>query len=329
MSRFAWCSPLGILMLTACAEPPPSANVQGAFLSGRITTLAGEPVGDAEVWIEDSKDQQSRGHGTRTDDFGRFRMGPLEPVRSVTLWAESNALAREQREGIAIFPGMDHFIGDLQLAEGTICEGRVSDDQGRGLRDVTVRIVSLRHVLAHSVKSNGPSWNVSCDQDGRVQTPPLPPGSVTFVFSAPEKSRKHVYRTILPGVRRIDLDDIVLEDDLPISGHVVDETGRPIRGAALHADYDYENAVETGDTGSFVLRGCNKNAAKLTVTAPGYDDLVYSLKDERSDLRVTLKRAVEICGRVVDEETGEPVRFDNLLLCTVRRDKDGSLSLFG
>ena len=51
--------------------------------------------------------------------------------------------------------------------------------------------------------------------------------------------------------------------------------------------------------------------------------------DDGSNIRLTIEAAPEVCGEVVDAETGRPVPYDDLRMCTVIRDSEGKPSFYG
>jgi protocatechuate 3,4-dioxygenase beta subunit len=299
---------------------------------GRVVDLEGRPVAGAEVWAGDRDQVAAR---VRTDADGRFRLGLKSEERATVLWAEDQGrgLAREHLEDVRIFTGRETDLGDLALAPGGRLSGRVVDQEGRPVPGAEATIRSWHHVLGHTITPNGPNWTARGDEQGHVRTPALPAGRTELIVTAPGRARRSLDRLVAPGEAAVDLGDIRLDDERPVTGVVVDQDGRPVAGAKVVVDADYDHPATTGADGRFAVRDAAIDASWVHVDAPCYFDPAprpfHELKDQRTDLRMALQKAYTIEGSVVDAETGKPVDFQHAQLCIVRRDKDGTFSLSG
>jgi hypothetical protein len=301
-------------------------------VAGRLIDLEGRPVAGAEVWAGDRNQVATR---ARTGADGRFRLGPLSDERAVTIWAEheERGLAREHFEDVRIFAGRETDLGDVALVPGARLLGRVVDGRGRPVAEARATVLSRRHILGYTVTPNGPKWAVRGDDRGRFRTPALPVGKLELTVTAPGRARQYLDPLVEPGKTAIDLGEIRLEDERPVTGVVVDQDGRPVAGARVVVDADDEHAATTDDTGRFAVRGAAIDAGWMYIEAPGYFDPAlnpyHELKGRRADLRMVLQKAFTVEGSVVDADTDAPVEIDHVQLCTVERDEDNKITLAG
>lgn len=299
---------------------------------GRVIDLDGRPVAGAEIWTEARDQAEAR---VRSGADGRFRLGAVNDERAPTIWVEAPdlGLAREHFENIRIFKGRESDVGDLTLAPGARLSGRVVDAKNQPVASSTITIASRRHVMGYTITHNGPPWTVKGDNDGRFRLPTLPVGLAEFAIRAPGKALRHTSQRIEPGRPELDLGDVRLDDERPITGVVVDQDGRPLRGASVVVDAEYDHPGIADDKGNFAVRDAAIDAQWFLAEAHGYFDPTlapfHELKGKRTDLRIVLQEAFGIEGSVIDADTGAPVEFKRVQLCTVERDKDNTVSLLG
>ncbi|HZW30458.1 MAG TPA: carboxypeptidase-like regulatory domain-containing protein [Isosphaeraceae bacterium] len=308
-------------------DPPGGAPAATGAITGRVVDLKGRPIAGAEVWGLAFRDKVG---ATRADADGRFRLAPLKEDKAVTVWADAPSLARQRHEGVHVFAGRDHDIGQLVLLPGTRIRGRAVDAQGRPIAGVQIMVKDFRHTLGHTISSNQTEWTLAGDAEGHFTTTPLPVGRVEFVFAAPGKVRPFVMRDAEPGTTEADLGDITLADEVPIRGVVVDQDGQAAPGVEVIADYDYEGAVKTGKDGRFTVHGAGRDAKQLRLQSNDYfAPKPVDLGPDRTGLKLTVTKAYQIHGTALDAETGKPVPIDTVRLCRVERNPDGSYALVG
>lgn len=310
----------------APADDGPAPAPTGA-ITGQVVDRHGRPLAGAEVWAVQFRKTTAT---ARTDADGRFRLAELKDDKPVDVWAEAEGLARERRDGVRVIPGADRAIPPLNLLPGTRMTGRLVDAQGRPVAGVKVSLKDYRHVLGHTISNEQTEWSLTSDADGRFATPPLPAGSAAFVFAAPGKVRTQAGGKAEPGTPAVDLGEIVLADEVPLRGRVVDQQGRPAPGVGVIVDYDYHNTAKTDADGCFLVHGVGSDAKAIRLDSNAYfAPQPYEIGPDRDDLTLTVIKAYTIHGKAVDAETGEPVPLDTVRLCTVVREADGSYSLRG
>ena len=186
------------------------------------------------------------------------------------------------------------------------------DVEGRPVARARATILSQRFVLGHTVTQNGPKWTVQGDDQGRFQTPALPVGLVELTVTAPGKARRHRGPLVEAGQAAIDLGEVRLDDERPVTGVVVDQDGRPLAGATVVVDADYDHPATADAKGRFAVRDAAINAVWFLVEARGYFDPTlrrpHELKGQRTDLRIALQKAYTVGGSVIDAETGRRLK---------------------
>ena len=327
---------IGISLVVACASLTLEASGADApsptgAIVGRAVDVEGKPVAGAEVWgISRGAAAREEVGRTRTDADGRFRLAGLRVAKEVDLYFDAPGMARERREGIHVFEGRDHDIGPMALVAGTRIAGRTVDAKGRPVPKAKLAIEVYHRVLSHTIDSNQAKWAVVGDDEGRFETPSLPAGEAAVVFAAPGKVRTRIDRRTLPGTTAIELDDVKLEDEVPIRGVVVDKSGQPAPKVEVMADYDYDNNTTTDDQGRFTLGGLGQDAKEVRLTSNAYfAPKPFPIGLDRTNLRLEVIKAFEIKGTAVDAETGAPVNLETVRLCTVVHEPDGTTSLRG
>jgi hypothetical protein len=309
-------------------DTPSGAAAPTGAVTGLVVDLQGRPVVGAEVW---GLAYQKKYAPTRSGSDGRFRLAGLKPDKPVTVWADAPGLARERREDVHVFPGRDRDIGRLTLLPGTRIRGRAVDARGKPVAGARVQLELFRHQLGHTITAQGTEWTFQADGDGRLATAPLPAGDAHFYLGAPGKVRTFVLRKAEPGTPVVDMGDVLLPDEMPVSGVIVDNEGRPAPGVEIIPDYDYENAARSDKDGRFVVHGVGKDVKQLRLDCNDYfSPTPFDVKPGQAGLKLAVIRAYEIHGTAVDAETGRPVPIETVRLCTVGRDPDdGHITLAG
>ncbi len=320
-------------------EPAPKGT-----LSGRVVDPEGKPVADARVWID--ADGGKRLVESRTGAAGRFRLGPVAPVyrHGFPMLIDVEGLARHYvgRDGITIFPGADHDLGTIALVHGRRFTGQVLDADGKPKVNTEAECSVFYNVLGHTVATLGPTWKLTTDADGRFRTPPLPVGELSVTVRVPGRQLGYASRKIAPGGKET-LEPIRLQEDVPITGFVRDEHGRPVAEAEVWAYPCSPSLTATDAEGKFVLRGFGPNPRfQMHVKKEGYvigncgvvacEDgfKVHDVGADKpaktmKDLSVTLQRIAWMEGRAVDADTGKPVRLENVILCNFERKPNGDI----
>jgi hypothetical protein len=237
------------------------------------------------------------------------------------LYAEANGLARQYARWPAVIPGEENDVGDIRLAVGFRATGRVTDDAGAPLPGVPVRV----HIYRRSSNSStgyGPPLTVHTDDQGRYQLPPLPLGTHRLEFFAAGRER---------GVETVDvhlrfsgqIPTQALPKDVPVTGTVTDDDGKPIEGAVVGSAW-HRDVARTDRDGKFTIRGYGPNSSgtiELPVTKTGYTSDKVSARAREPVIKLT--RLGGFAGRAIDAADGRPIAVWYAQLERVERGPDG------
>ncbi|MEQ1632791.1 MAG: carboxypeptidase-like regulatory domain-containing protein, partial [Planctomycetota bacterium] len=246
----------------------------------------------------------------------RFAPPPASP------WHYSLYLATDGRVGThtnlgAIEPGAEVDLGDRVLVPGAAIEGRVVDENGQPLADISLAFEATEEVpsgagVSEPVQLHG----FQSKQDGSIpRSSALLPG--TYAVKSIERDYRLVEpkQVVLVRERPIEFVTVVMaETDAPrIRGRVVDENGQPVDRAEVEA-FD----ARTGDSkstrskrdGTFVLVG-RENATQppvLTVRKEGFETSEKSapIAWGSKDVELRILRGLEFTVQVTDA-SGKPV----------------------
>ena len=305
----------------------PSADDEllgSATLAGRVYDQGGRSVGGAIVSLAGSGFWPER--SVRSGADGRFHW-PNIPTGVYELQVSKGDLVAPSVEGLILEPGARRAFG-FQLARGWTLTGQVIDAQtGLPIGDAEVS-VSPRALGLHSrqVRSDraggfelsgvvGVDQNLYVEADGYVSVGPL------------------LQREDEPSMT------IRLERACTIEGRVVDERGRPIEGALVHAlgegepraapatspdslgvtfgpvppisesgngTLAFAQEASTGPGGDFRLTGLAPGSYAIAASheefAPAESEAVQLRPGTtRADVGIVLRSGGELAGRVVDE----------------------------
>ena len=139
---------------------------------------------------------------------------------------------------------------------------------------------------------------------------PLPPaGGYSFRVDAPGHTRTYD-EAVVNGPRTF---TVRLEAGRSIRGVVLDDSGRPIEGAEIHAGtflfaVGPESEARSDAGGSFVLHGLSDGEIDVCASKDGFEDEDWQrVCPGEPEMRFTLKRCRPFLGRVVAEEDGQPL----------------------
>lgn len=340
--------PLGLCCTaaTAVAQQPGRGT-----LSGSVVDESGQPVAGARAVIDsfDAANEEATVLAeARTDQDGRFRLGPLaathRPGVDVRIEADGFATGYVPSGSYSIYPDANNKLGRIVLVSGCIARGLVLDADGSPSKNATVEYQVHRYIFGHTIEPITAMRKVPVDGEGRFHTEPLPPGAFNLVVIAPNRTRVRQLAQI--GVaEQITLEPIRLEEDAPIRGRLFAEDGTPVSGATILADGRL--AAHSDEQGRFSVGGFG--AASPLRLMVRHDDYVFrDLMVERTDgklrwadvlalrkrttqeeLEIQLENVAWIEGTAVDADTGDPVELDRVVLCFFQRKPGGEVVLKG
>jgi RNA polymerase sigma factor (sigma-70 family) len=305
--------------------------------SGRVVDEKGRPVAGAKVEVSIVNDLTPRGGDGRvsyssslatgaaaakTDAEGRWKIGnvPVHPEVELSLLVNHPDYASDQwwpTPGEAFnTKALLEGTANMTLKSGVIVRGRVTDPDGKPVKDAVVIHGDAHYGMPTTRK-------FPADAEGRYRLPALSAGTTPLTIIAPG---------FAPQMREVELkpdlpnQDFRLVRGKPVRLRVVDDRGNPIPGASvtllewkgiksIYSNHD-PNHPKVPDTG--IPRRADKSGVwkwtdapdepvKVQVSAKGFATLELEVTGGSTDQIVTLKAEHRITGRVTDAVTGKPV----------------------
>ncbi|MEC8252005.1 MAG: carboxypeptidase regulatory-like domain-containing protein [Planctomycetota bacterium] len=237
-----------------------------------------------------------------TDDEGRFSF-ELGVERSAYLWIKDDALVFSSPVRMT-GAGVDQDLGDLVVAVAASVAGVVQDAAGRPVAGV--RVAAEQGLMG---SDEGPV--TSSREDGSFVLTKLPPGTWTLRARSSEWLPVAVEQEVAAGQQVTGL-LFTLSPGATITGRVVDDRGvgvvdipvtrqRAERSGALEVvRFSDDEAVMTGEGGSFRIAGLDGGSVTLKVSGPGHATKVQSFDLDASPVQLQVDRLGAISGVLVD-----------------------------
>ncbi len=288
----------GILISRASAEAP----VPAIALTGKAVTLDSSPVPGVKVTFTSHMPGAAAGTWSATTGAdGSFSVAvPASAARSPSMSVEDppggkfvfcGAVGAPQVSMFAEVPSPITLI--FARGQSKVC-GAVSGASGEPVPGATVTL-GLAHQARGSVH-----WRrtATTDKQGRYEIANLAAGRYVVTEVEPPAGQPLIrLSTWKPGgVRTVDLGDSATSEEnfrLPagarLMGRVLDETGRPVAGAAVSCSLDeateegprnmyqmsgqwYSGQATTDAAGRYVLGGLTKETYRVTIRPPAGSD---------------------------------------------------------
>lgn len=303
---------------------PAAKTATGCRLFGTVMR-GGLPQSDLQVRVYPYRDEDAIPLTTRTDMLGRYEVTSA-PTGAISVCSGGVV------EWLYVPSGLDEIRQDLWLPDGAI-SGRVCE---RG----TKKPIRMACVTAYSVDESRESITPrpprfatldSTDERGNYLLEGLPGGKYELRVHL-RRCPEQVYGvvTLEPRGAR-DGVDIYIGDPVRISGHVLDASSRPIRGATVTLQ-DIVNGdptlppvktVSCDDEGNFLFDDVTVGPYRATAAATGYGTAVEAITVDRegreqdfflrieATLRIHVKdargRAVEGAALAITDSSGEVI----------------------
>lgn len=213
-----------------------------------------------------------------------------------------------------LLPDEVEDLGKVPVPTGVCAAGRVVNEKGEPIADVSIRFRELQLAFAakgeRTRKTSGVRYTRS-DAQGRFRSVDgLPPGTHPIRIHA--KGVTLVTKSItVPTAGPMQPATIVVKELPYLGGIVVDEKGKPVAGVRLSGS-GAGRMAESGKDGRFKLyrAGKSPDRLRLQIWDPGPCE-PKSLKGKygwgQRDIKLVLRRALTIPVQVVEAATGKPV----------------------
>lgn len=228
----------------------------------------------------------------RTDAEGRAVVSGFQGDQPARLGCRKDGYAGDFSEH-EIVPA----VHECRLTPLVTVVGRVLDGEEEPLEGTTVS-VEQSHM------------RVTTTEQGDFELVALKPGTQTLQVATPGFAAAEVTVELVPGERRRELEPVILEPALPVTGRVVDaEAEAPIPGAEIEVtDPPGLGSVTTDADGAFVLQATSPHGLGLRVSSPGYAAVNGRVPaadlESGEEVEIELSRGGRIEVRVWDEEQG-------------------------
>lgn len=273
-------------------------------LSGTVIAEGGQPFAGAKVRLEG----MHRIRTVTTDAAGAFAFSQLRPGEYDL---EATAPSARGRASVEVAKRSDKTGVTISLAQGVGLSGMVKDEAGALLPGATVFV------------SEGDDWRkTTTDAAGRFTVESLEPG--THWVSARMQGHLDAQSTAVKVLAETRDVTLVLAKAAPLSGRVVDVTGRLVSSFEVTATHVFDagsledegadavwrrvkdaSASQSSRDGGFAF-DVIPGALTLTVSAPPFATTSIQVHAPATDVVVTLKQGAVIKGLVLDAE-GAPL----------------------
>jgi beta-lactamase regulating signal transducer with metallopeptidase domain/thiol-disulfide isomerase/thioredoxin len=313
----AVCILLGGFSLTqSIAELPEAAGSNESTPAGKmvihvVSDSTGEPVADAQLQFHGRIAGERVNQYLKTNATGIAELAWQKAGRVEWLWmtAKKSALVpihytwRADRSEVEL---PDRLL--LRFHAGQRIGGVVQDETGRPIANARLELhmpVTWPDLPNHVFTLA----ELRTDEAGRWQFDGAPPdvGSVGISVEHPE------YMIARVGAVRGEENTLVLKQGLRITGYIVDEDLKPIRGATAALGFDRfgsDDPKATADEeGYFVLKNCKPGRSLITIQAEGFCPQAKELVvgEQNEELHFMLEPGHTLRARVVDID-GKPVQ---------------------
>ena len=294
------------------SEPVELRLEPSSRLAGVVLDTSGEPIAGARVNMMRTRTVEGGGmalqvafaEDTTTDVEGRFAFEEQEPGKA-SLTATASGYQETRLADLVIPKGADLDDVELELAEGSILQGRVLTPDGRPAIGATVGKVSEGRGFGPRMGGDAP-----VDGDGYYRLEGLAPGELSIQAQHGEYPRVAKDVELRTGVNALNLE---FKGGQEVSGRVVDSNGKPVPAASVQAiqpsEYWSDSETRTAANGDFTLPGVQDGEYTLTVSAEGYassrDQKITVAGQPVAGLEIVLDPGTSIVGTISGLEENE------------------------
>ena len=290
----------------------------GGRLAGRVVDAEGKPIEGVSVRVEVAAIERMREMGrqrpSRTDAKGAFAFDGLQAGDNYRLSATKKGWSRASAGPFSIKAGTVKEDLELRLDTSAGLRVRLIDADGNPVPALEAAIYPDADAQGPRGNSNDvPADQIAAEGDGHFRVSGLPAGKATLElipdgFAAIE--RKDLK---LEAGKTVDLGALTVRQGKTLRGRVQDATGAPVEGATIRGFWQADGRfrsrqVRSGADGRFRMVGLGEgNLQTMLVTAQGFAQKMENGVATDQETEVTLERAGSIVGRVLLEETRDPV----------------------
>jgi RNA polymerase sigma factor (sigma-70 family) len=283
----------------------------GATVTGRVVNPEGYPIAEANVVIVG---EYYPTRSAKTDAQGRYQLDDIEVQQAgYHLSVEHSDFIDDYRLVFANKAGMVE-APDIVLKRGSTIEGLVMDETGNPVQGAFISAKWSRSAAGRDAEDE-------TDENGQYHLKNLSGELATIIVDSPD---------FAPAYEKVQLDpdkelpsvDFILKSGKTLVGRVVNEQDEPIEGARLGlwswepVKYDsYSHSATTDASGEFRMEHLPDGKIGLRLDKEGYrymNDYPAEVKPDQfvtnMETPIVMRKVAYIYAKVVDAETGMPVR---------------------
>lgn len=305
----------------------PYATEAGAFqydnqLVGEVVNADKKPVPDVELTLSTVGTQEmmfmndpvdhSRDITKRTDKDGKFRFTNIEPRSRYSLVLVHPDYSRKEIMTVPVGPQGVFTEPQVVLNKGTQLTGYVKDEAGNAIGGATLHLDGLRY--QGSPYTAPDRMTVTTSPEGWYVFANVPAGNRAMTVSAPGYGTLTVPSLMFQANQEPTTRDVLLKVAEMICGRVVDREGAPIPGAVLlavghNSIQQTTRGTATSDAkGEFCVESLMPGQYNIIATAKGYRfERALRVATNQSNQVITGIREADVCGQVLDQDSGRPV----------------------
>jgi protocatechuate 3,4-dioxygenase beta subunit/LEA14-like dessication related protein len=288
-------------------------------LHGRVETSDGKPVKQFTIryW------RQNRRWQAKSRDFedeqGKFSLS----AKRGTLQLEVSASGFSQDKPLDVQVGSDDKEQVIVLATAAIMSGTVTDNDGKPLAGVQVRIGAAQNNRNWGWQQQNNNQSASTDSKGRYRFDTLPPKETTFTASLGEMSATKTI-TLVQGNNTLDFQ---MDVGAVLSIHLVDPDGKPVEADTIwfqgkgNRGWPRPERMPDKEPGLAEYAGLKPGEYTMTVSGGGFPTVKQEIKVEagKNDINVKFSKGAMLTGSVVSS-SGSKIANIGVRL---RKDKEG------
>ncbi len=316
----------GLADTDARAEPDPDAPTEvriemapGYTVEGKVTDEAGRPIAGARVARVRHGIAPGWSGSCLTNAEGKYALpGFSREGDERSVWVIHRDFATAKHEFTPPKQG-ETLALDVQLGKGLAVEGHVRNPEGKPVEGAEVE-------FGFAID---PHYRTRTDAKGFFRLDCLAEASGALAMSA--KGFPTASQRVKPGrggaVPKL---DTTLVPGRAAKGRVVDRKDGPIAGASVQvmvpdpgpsSDMCRPVSAETDRDGRFVLDGLPDGQLLASVEASGYTEASKCRLTTTGENTIVLDPPGTIVGKVLDEQTGQPLAAFNVKLDTPARSR--------
>ena len=318
-------------------DPVASAGATNS-LSGKVVNEQGKPVADALVTLTKAGrsnpfafvPDRSGDRKARTNEVGEFSFQGIDPFKGYALVVVHPDYKLTERGSVDIAPGRDHEEPTIVLGPGVHVQGWVRDTGGAPVQNAKISLGAF--VVGASDELDPNVLHTQTGSDGHYELTNVDLGTFTMTITADGYGSVALQNIRIDSMEEVQ-QDVELEVAEMIMGTVSAVDGDPLEGAKVSAyaimkrsGKQSRSTVKTDENGSFVFDDIPGGTYTVLVNADGFDpDRRPRVESGSMDVNFRLNRQAVVSGKVVDGETGEPVKEFTVQFRTPIPDSNQSL----